>query len=173
MNLTPTNMDYIQTKDGVATYYQGIGWRGSVSTLNPGEGFIYKSKATTDKTTNIKIKKPKLPITINSYNYNHSLDKTVEVTAIEFEFGRKSSDGTTSVKMYITSVMKYVSKGPNVSANGEIGYKLKDSEGIIIESGTFFTESTLEGETSRKYAYLSSGLPDGNYELVILNSIDE
>ena len=50
VNLTPTNMDYIQTKDGVATYYQGIGWRGSVSTLNPGEGFIYKSKATTDKT---------------------------------------------------------------------------------------------------------------------------
>ncbi len=50
VNLTPTNMDYIQTKDGVATYYQGIGWRGSVSALNPGEGFIYKSKATTDKT---------------------------------------------------------------------------------------------------------------------------
>ena len=50
VNLTPTNMDYIQTKDGVATYYQGIGWRGSVTTLNPGEGFIYKSKATTDKT---------------------------------------------------------------------------------------------------------------------------
>ena len=50
VNLTPTNMDYIQTKDGVATYYQGIGWRGSVSTLNPGEGFIYKSKASTNKT---------------------------------------------------------------------------------------------------------------------------
>ena len=50
VNLTPTNMDYIQTKNGVATYYQGIGWRGSISSLNPGEGFIYKSKATTNKT---------------------------------------------------------------------------------------------------------------------------
>ena len=50
VNLTPTNMDYIQTKDGVATYYQGIGWRGSISSLNPGEGFIYTSNATSDKT---------------------------------------------------------------------------------------------------------------------------
>lgn len=49
-NLTPTNMDYIQTKEGGATYYQGYGWRGSAKVLHPGEGFIYKSKATESKT---------------------------------------------------------------------------------------------------------------------------
>ena len=50
-NLTPTNLDYIQTKTGGATYYEVLGaWRGSVNTLHPGEGFIYKSKASENKT---------------------------------------------------------------------------------------------------------------------------
>ena len=46
-NLTPTNMDIIKTQTGTAVYYQGRGWRGNVSILNLGEGFIYTSKAST------------------------------------------------------------------------------------------------------------------------------
>ena len=43
---TPTDGDYIKTQRGVSTYYQNYGgWRGSVTTLHPGEGFIYYSKA--------------------------------------------------------------------------------------------------------------------------------
>ena len=49
-NLTPTNMDNIKTQTGIAVYYQGRGWRGRVSTLKPGEGFIYTSKASTPQT---------------------------------------------------------------------------------------------------------------------------
>ena len=49
VNLTPTNLDNIKTPSGSATYYQGRGWRGNVSSLNPGQGFIYKSKATTSQ----------------------------------------------------------------------------------------------------------------------------
>ena len=50
INFTPTNLDYIKTPTGTATYYQGRGWRGSISTLVPGQGYIYKSKATTPHT---------------------------------------------------------------------------------------------------------------------------
>ena len=49
VNLTPTNLDNIKTPSGSATYYQGRGWRGNVSSLKPGQGFIYKSKATTSQ----------------------------------------------------------------------------------------------------------------------------
>lgn len=43
---TPTDGDYIKTQRGVSTYYQNYGgWRGSITTLHPGEGFIYYSKA--------------------------------------------------------------------------------------------------------------------------------
>ena len=49
-NLTPTHLDYIQTKTGGATYYNGYGWRGSAKSLHPGEGFIYRSQASENKT---------------------------------------------------------------------------------------------------------------------------
>ena len=50
MNLTPTNLDNIKTPNGSATYYQNLGWRGNLSTLEPGMGYIYKSKASTPNT---------------------------------------------------------------------------------------------------------------------------
>ena len=50
VNLTPANLDNIKTINGSATYYQGRGWRGSLGTLLPGQGYIYKSNATTVKT---------------------------------------------------------------------------------------------------------------------------
>ena len=57
-NLTPTNLDYIQTKTGGATYYEVLGlWRGSAKKLHPGEGFIYQSKATENKTFTYPISK--------------------------------------------------------------------------------------------------------------------
>ena len=50
VNLTPTHLDCIKTPKGSATYYQGRGWRGSLNTLTPGQGYIYKSNASTAKT---------------------------------------------------------------------------------------------------------------------------
>ena len=49
-NITPAHLDYIRTKSGVATYYEGRGWKGSAKKLKPGEGFIYKSMSDTNKT---------------------------------------------------------------------------------------------------------------------------
>ena len=51
-NFTPTNLDNIKTVNGTATYYQGRGWRGNISTLKPSQGFIYRSKASTSQTFN-------------------------------------------------------------------------------------------------------------------------
>ena len=49
-NFTPTNLDNIKTQNGSVTYYQNYGWRGNISTLDPGKGYIYKSKASSSKT---------------------------------------------------------------------------------------------------------------------------
>ncbi len=46
----PTNLDYIKTANGLSVYYQGQGWKGSISTLKPGTGYIYNSKAGVTKT---------------------------------------------------------------------------------------------------------------------------
>ena len=44
-NFTPTDMDVIKSASGKATYYQGYGWQGRLTTLQPGQGYIYKSNA--------------------------------------------------------------------------------------------------------------------------------
>ena len=49
-NFTPTNLDNIKTQNGSVTYYQNYGWRGNISTLDPGKGYIYKSKASSSNT---------------------------------------------------------------------------------------------------------------------------
>ena len=49
-NLTPTNLDNIKTRNGSAVYFQGMGWRGSFTTLEPGKGYIYKSNSSQTKT---------------------------------------------------------------------------------------------------------------------------
>ena len=48
-DLTPANLDNIKSLGGIATYYQGRGWRGNLNTLEAGKGYIYKSNATTVK----------------------------------------------------------------------------------------------------------------------------
>jgi uncharacterized repeat protein (TIGR02543 family) len=47
--LNPVNGDMIKSKDAYATY-NGTRWRGGLVTLEPGQGYIYHSKATEDKT---------------------------------------------------------------------------------------------------------------------------
>ena len=49
INLTPSNLDNIKSNHGSATYYQGKGWKGNLNTLNPGQGYIYKSRASSSK----------------------------------------------------------------------------------------------------------------------------
>ena len=48
-NLTPENGDVIKGQGGYATY-NCTGWRGTMSTLEPGQGYIYQSKASGNKT---------------------------------------------------------------------------------------------------------------------------
>jgi len=49
-NFTPTDMDVIKSSNSKATYYQGYGWQGKLTTLKPGQGYIYKSKSSSVKT---------------------------------------------------------------------------------------------------------------------------
>ena len=48
-NLTPENGDVIKGQGGYATY-SGTGWRGTMTTLEPGQGYIYQSKTSGEKT---------------------------------------------------------------------------------------------------------------------------
>ena len=56
-DITPNHLDNIKTSNGSATYYNNRGWKGNISTLKPGEGFIYKSKAAVEKTFTYPVSK--------------------------------------------------------------------------------------------------------------------
>ncbi len=47
--LNPAVGDVVKSKEGSSSY-NGTFWRGSVQTLEPGQGYIYQSKASDDKT---------------------------------------------------------------------------------------------------------------------------
>ncbi len=42
-NINPTNGDQLKAQNGYANYYDGIGWMGTLSTIEPGTGLLYKS----------------------------------------------------------------------------------------------------------------------------------
>ena len=43
VNITPVNGDIIKSSTAKATYYEGYGWQGRLTTLEPGKGYIYKT----------------------------------------------------------------------------------------------------------------------------------
>ena len=49
-NLSPANSDMIKSNNLYAIYIPGRGWTGSLTSLKPGKGYIYNSKATDPKT---------------------------------------------------------------------------------------------------------------------------
>ncbi|MBQ8223574.1 MAG: T9SS type A sorting domain-containing protein, partial [Bacteroidales bacterium] len=47
---TPKDGDYFKSQTGYATYYEGYGWDGSLLSLEPGQGYMYKNNDTVEKT---------------------------------------------------------------------------------------------------------------------------
>ncbi len=42
-NVTPASGDQVKAQNGYANYYDGMGWMGTLSTIEPGMGILYKS----------------------------------------------------------------------------------------------------------------------------------
>ena len=43
VNITPVNGDIVKSTTAKATYYEGYGWQGRLTKLEPGKGYIYKT----------------------------------------------------------------------------------------------------------------------------------
>lgn len=87
---------------------------------------------------------PEFPLNINNYGYKEALYRTIQVKSMEYKFTNEYSDKLT---LKFTVSMLYNDKGDLHSDSSSIGYKIKNSEGIIVESGTFYIEAMAVGET--------------------------
>ena len=116
----------------------------------------------------VTVSTPSLPITINTYDYDDNLQSACSITGISFESTYFKYDDDLSVKMWIQGKKTY-DQEPSISSECEVGYKLYDSNGIVIESGTFYSDSVLPGEKFRGYTYLGTDMKEGTYRLVLMD----
>ena len=114
----------------------------------------------------IKVQLPALPQTIHEYDYKNNIESSVKITNITYELYNDDS-----VKFYVTGEKLYDAEGKGHSSSTKIGWKLYDSEGYIIDSGTFYSPGIKMGEKFKNEDFRSYDqvTPGGSYRLEILN----
>lgn len=102
-------------------------------------------KEDTLKISNLPVKPlqlslPTLPLTVTKYKYSGGVSTKVEVQKITYEYDRRLTFSLT-VKMIENA------KGNDSMDYCDITYKLKDSKGVIVSSGTWLVGQMSVGDT--------------------------
>ncbi len=88
----------------------------------------------------VSIALPQLPLLLEDYTYSGKVDQQVRITNIRYEI--RDED----VYFYFTGEKLYDDEGQKHSETCEIGWKLYDSEGYVVASGTAYTVGLAMGE---------------------------
>ena len=104
-----------------------------------------------------------LPTTISTYNSNDKIESSAIITDFKY-----TVDGS-RVKMNFIGEKSYDAKGAGQSAAVKVGWKLYDSEGYVIESGTARSTSIKMGEKFKNCEDTLYSLDPGEYELEIMS----
>ena len=108
---------------------------------------------------------PSLPKIIHDYDYSNSIETSVKITNIRYEI---SGD---DLYLYFTGEKTYDDEGSKYSRSCNVGWKLYDADGYIIDSGTFYSPAIRVGEKFRdEKEYVWDAIrPGESYKLVIEN----
>ena len=104
----------------------------------------------------LQITIPQAPLTLKEYDYNGKTARKMEINDISYEV---SDWGTLTV--IFTVKMLENKNGKNSSDYCYFGYKLKNSAGVIIDSGTCIAGPLLVGEAIKEEEYMGSELDRG------------
>lgn len=88
---------------------------------------------------------PELPVTINNYGFSGELKYQVDVIDIAITYD-EYYDGSVTLDLEVKAKMAYNYNGSSHSDSSQIGYKVKDSEGIVVDSGTFYLDPIAVGD---------------------------
>lgn len=91
----------------------------------------------------VNVELPELPSTIASYTWDDKISSSYSVTDVTF----KVSDN--DITFYFAGEKTYDREGANYSSTCRIGWKLYDSEGFVVASGTCYTNSLKTGDKFR------------------------
>ena len=108
---------------------------------------------------------PQIPQAVNSYDYRGNIEEVVEITNMEIGYLWNKID-----KVNFTVKRTYHENGANYSARGRFGWKVYDSDGVVVGSGTAYTDGNIKvGEASKGNFNLYGLEAWETYRLEILN----
>ena len=132
--------DYIKGNTDEGTLYLS-------ATLDNGASFSEAAYSITHlplKSLNIKL--PDLPLTINNYYYEETPQRIIQIINADIEYV-SNDDASITAELIVKATMTYNAEGEGHSDSTSIGYKLKDSEGTVVDSGEMFIDPMCVGET--------------------------
>lgn len=138
-------------------------------TLDDGTYFTETTLTISDlPSLSVNIIMPEIPSTYKDTRYS-SYTSTVQVTKLTFETS-VSYDGTATAKF--EAVLKLISKTKytNESSTVTVGYKLYDSDGIVVDSGQMYSNPIAVGESSKETFTIYDLDPRETYTLKLSNA---
>jgi DNA-directed RNA polymerase subunit M/transcription elongation factor TFIIS len=112
------------------------------------------------------VKLPTLPITVHEYNYSNNIKQSCTVVQMEV----KPYYNYNAVEITFTVKSTYHKNGSNYSAEANFGWKLYDSDGTVVDSGTAYSDGTIKVGEQSKGDFLAYNLNLWEtYRLEILN----
>ena len=106
---------------------------------------------------------PTIPITINNYDRDENLEKQISITKIETEMSKSYNNKVTVNLEFNVKMLANYAEATSVSSS--IGYKLKNSDGVIVDSGTIYISQMAVGETAKADKTFYDLEPDETYTL--------
>ena len=94
----------------------------------------------------LQIMLPELPVSIADYNYSYT--SYCEVRKISYT-NQISYNGTATITLEMIVTLTGKTAYQNRSDTTQIGYKLFDSDGIVVDSGNIFVTPLAVGESAR------------------------
>lgn len=110
----------------------------------------------------VSINLPALPAYSNYYGFRDELATTMMVSDISYEYDWK-------LKIKITAQMTYNYEGEGARSYGQVGYKITDENGMVVDSGTTYFDKLSVGESQIKEFYVSDAKPGDNLTLTIID----
>ena len=137
--------------------------------LDNGVGFESSNLNITNlRQKELDISLPKLPQSLTNYNFRNEIEEVIEVTGIEVETS-VHYDGSASAKLHLTVGM-LENYSTSTSHYSHVGYKLKDSDGVIVDSGNASVNPMAVGETSKDTIYINNLDANESYVLELENA---
>lgn len=112
---------------------------------------------------------PELPVEVERILWDDDILSKARITEVKYSFEESYSDKVDLV-LYITGEKTYDYKGDKNNDACMIAWKLYDSEGYVVETGTAFTQSVAVGEFFRDCKERIYDLKPGAYRLELTDS---